>query len=136
MHPFTNSLIQVFSKSLKIWKFVEYVVPIYKLNIRNFQHTQETLTNITGVVPFGQELVQMLYTTQSFSSLPLHLSGGGDIPMYKKGYNDATNELTLEKKPRKWQRARNLLVRCHIFHLRKKTKKQRRGERLVIIFYT
>jgi hypothetical protein len=35
------------------------------------------------------------------------LSRGGDIPMYKKGYNnnalggDVTNELTLEKKPRR-----------------------------------
>jgi hypothetical protein len=78
-------------------------VPIYKLNKMNFQHTQETLTNITGLVPFGQELVQMLYTTQPLSSLPLHLSRGGDIPTYKKGYNndalggDAANGLTLEK---------------------------------------
>jgi len=59
------------------------------------------------VVPFGQELVQMLYTTQPLSSLPLHLSRGGDIPTYRKGYNndassgDAFNELTLEKKPRR-----------------------------------
>jgi hypothetical protein len=29
------------------------IVPIYKLNKMNFQHTQETLTNITGMVPFG-----------------------------------------------------------------------------------
>jgi hypothetical protein len=35
------------------------------------------------------------------------LSRGGDIPTYKKGYNndasggDVANELTLEKKPRK-----------------------------------
>jgi len=49
----------------------------------------------------------MLYNTQPFSSLPLHLSRGGDIPTYKKGYNndasggDVANELTLEKKPRK-----------------------------------
>jgi len=59
------------------------------------------------VVPFGQELVQMLYTTKPLSSLPLHLSGGGNIPMYMKGYsNDASggdeaNELTFEKKPRR-----------------------------------
>jgi hypothetical protein len=38
-------------------------MPIYKLNKMNFQHTQETLISITDVVPFGQELVQMLYTT-------------------------------------------------------------------------
>ncbi len=82
-------------------------MPIYKLNKRNFQHTQETLTSITGVVPFGHEFIQMLYTTQPLSSLPLHLSGLGDIPTYKKGYNndalggDAVNEFTLEKKPRR-----------------------------------
>ncbi len=73
----------------------------------NFQHTQEILTSITSVVPFNQELVQMLYTTQPISSLPLHLSRGGDIPTYRKGYNndescgDAANELRLEKKPRR-----------------------------------
>jgi hypothetical protein len=78
-------------------------MPIYKLNKKNFQHTQETLTNIS-VVFFGQEFVQMLYTTQPLSSLPLHLSGGGDIPTYRKEYSndasggDAANELTLEKK--------------------------------------
>jgi len=50
----------------------------------NFQHTQEILAIIIGVVSFGQEHVQMLYTSLSFSSLPLHLSGGGDIPTYRK----------------------------------------------------
>jgi hypothetical protein len=66
----------------------------------NFQYTQETLTIIIGVVFFGQKLVQMLYTTQPLSSLPLHLLGGGNIPTYKKEYNnDATSEFTLEKKP-------------------------------------
>jgi hypothetical protein len=59
-------------------------MPIYKLSKINFQHTQETLINITGVVPFGQKHVQMLYTSLPLSSLPLHLSGGGDIPIYKK----------------------------------------------------
>jgi len=55
----------------------------------------------------ARSLSKMLYTTQPFSSLPLHLSRGGDIPTYKKGYNndasggDAANELTLEKKPRR-----------------------------------
>jgi hypothetical protein len=82
-------------------------MPIYKLNKMNFQHTQKTLTNITGVVPFGQEPIQMLYTTLPLSSLPLHSSGGGNIPTYMKGYNndassgDATNELTLEIKPKR-----------------------------------
>jgi hypothetical protein len=56
---------------------------IYKLNKMNFQQTQETLASITSVVPFGQEHVQMLYTSM-LSSLPLHLSRGGDIPMYRK----------------------------------------------------
>ncbi len=49
----------------------------------NFQHTQETLTNITDVVSFGEEHVQMLYTTLPLSSLPLLLSRGGDIPTYR-----------------------------------------------------
>ncbi len=77
------------------------------MNKKKFQHTQEILTSITGVVLFGQELVQMLCTTQPLSSLPLHLSGGGDIPTYKKDYSndasggDVTSELTLEKKPRR-----------------------------------
>ncbi len=49
----------------------------------------------------------MLYTIQPLSSLPLHLSRGGDIPTYRKEYNndalggDVVSELTLEKKPRK-----------------------------------
>jgi hypothetical protein len=59
-------------------------VPIYKLNKMKTQHTQEIPTNITGVVLFGQEPVQMLYTSLPLSSLPLHLLGGGDIPTYKK----------------------------------------------------
>ncbi len=69
----------------------------------NFQHTQETLTSIIGVVPFSQQLVQMLYNTQPISSLPLHLSRGGDIPTYMKGYSndalggDVASELRLEK---------------------------------------
>jgi hypothetical protein len=37
-------------------------VPIYKL----YKHTEKIPTNIIGVVPFGQEPIQMLYT-----SLPL-----------------------------------------------------------------
>jgi hypothetical protein len=84
-------------------------MPIYKLNKMNFQHTQETLTSITGMVPFGQEFVQMLYTKQPFFSLPLHLLRGGDIPTYRKGYSndplggDAANELTVEKKPSRCQ---------------------------------
>jgi len=59
------------------------------------------------VVPFGHDLVQMLYTTQPISFLPLHLSRGGDIPTFRKGYSndassgDATNELRLEEKPRR-----------------------------------
>jgi hypothetical protein len=53
MHPFTKSLVQVFSKSLKNWKIVNYIVPIYKLNKINFQQTQETPGSITSVVPFG-----------------------------------------------------------------------------------
>ncbi len=77
------------------------------MNKKNFQHTQKILTSITSVVLFGQELVQMLYTIQPLSSLPLHLSRGGDIPTYRKEYNndalggDVVSELTLEKKPRK-----------------------------------
>jgi hypothetical protein len=59
-------------------------MPIYKLNKMNFQHTQKAPTNIIGVVPFGQEPIQMLYTSLPLSSLPSHLSRGGDIPMYKK----------------------------------------------------
>jgi hypothetical protein len=51
-------------------------MPIYKLNKMNFQHTQETTAIITSVVPFGQEPVQMLYTSLPLSSLPLHLLGG------------------------------------------------------------
>jgi hypothetical protein len=39
MHPFTKSLIQVFSKSLKIGKCVNCTVSIYKLNKMNFQQT-------------------------------------------------------------------------------------------------
>jgi hypothetical protein len=54
------------------------------MNKLNFQHTQETLANIIGVVPFGQEPIQMLYTSLPLSSLPLHLLGGGDLPTYKK----------------------------------------------------
>jgi len=50
-------------KIFEILKFVKCTMPIYKFNKMNFQHTQETLTNITVMVPFGQELVQMLYTT-------------------------------------------------------------------------
>jgi hypothetical protein len=69
---------------MKIWKIVNYTVPIYKLNKMNFQHAEKTPTNITSVVPFGQEPVQMLYTPLPLSSLPLHLSGGGDIPRYRK----------------------------------------------------
>ncbi len=111
----------------------------YKMN---FQHTQKTLINITSVVPFGQELVQMLYTTKPLSSLPLHLSGGGNIPMYMKGYSndasggDAANELTFEKKPRRWQRVGSFLTCRHLFHLRKKTKRQRQASQLIVIFYT
>jgi hypothetical protein len=45
---------------------------------------KKTPTNIIGVVPFDQEFIQMLYTSLPFSSLPLHLLGGGDIPTYKK----------------------------------------------------
>ncbi len=73
------------------------------MNKKNFQHTQKTVTSITSVVFLGQELVQMLYITQPLSSLPLHLSGGGDIPTYRKEYNndassgDGTSELILEK---------------------------------------
>jgi hypothetical protein len=59
-------------------------MPIYKLNNMNFQHTQEILATITRVVPFGQEPIQMLYTSLPLSSLHLHLSRSGDIPMYKK----------------------------------------------------
>jgi len=50
----------------------------------------------------------MMYTTLPLSSLPLHLSRGGDIPTYKKGYSndasggDAANELTFKKKPKRW----------------------------------
>jgi len=32
----------------------------------NFQHTQKTPANIIGVVPFGQEPIQMLYTSLPF----------------------------------------------------------------------
>jgi hypothetical protein len=91
----------------------------------NFQHTQETLTINTSVVPFGQEPVQMIYTTLPFSSLPLHLSRGGDIPTYRKGYSndalggDAASELTLGKK----QQVGSLPICHHLFHLKKKTKK-------------
>ncbi len=59
-------------------------MPIYKLYNMNFQHIEETPTNIIGVVPFGQEPIQMLYTSLPFSSLPLHLSGDANIPMYRK----------------------------------------------------
>ncbi len=55
-------------------------MPIYKL----YKHTQKIPTNITSVVPFGQEPIQMLYTSLPFSSLPLHLLGGANIPMYKE----------------------------------------------------
>jgi hypothetical protein len=58
MHA-TISLVQVFSKSLEKWKFVNCTVAIYKLNTKNFPHTQETPASFTGVVPFGQEPVQM-----------------------------------------------------------------------------
>jgi hypothetical protein len=47
-------------------------------------NTQKTPISINGVVPFGQEPIQMLYTSLPLSSLPLHLLGGVDIPMYKK----------------------------------------------------
>jgi hypothetical protein len=44
----------------------------------------------------------MLYTSLPLSSLPLHLSGGGDIPTYRRYSNDASSgdavsEFTLEK---------------------------------------
>jgi hypothetical protein len=42
-------------------------MPIYKLNKKNFQHTQEILTSIIGVVFFGKELVQnVVYHTTRF----------------------------------------------------------------------
>jgi len=59
---------------------VIYIVPIYKL----YKHTQKIPTNIIGVVPFGQEPIQMFYTSLSLSSSPLHLLRGVDIPTYRK----------------------------------------------------
>jgi hypothetical protein len=55
-------------------------MPIYKL----YKHTQKIPTNIISVVPFGQEPIQMLYTSLPLSSLPLHLLGGVDIPTYRE----------------------------------------------------
>jgi hypothetical protein len=59
---------------------VIYIVPIYKL----YKHTQKIPTSITGVVPFGQEPIQMFYTSLSLSFSPLHLLRGVDIPTYRK----------------------------------------------------
>jgi hypothetical protein len=56
------------------------IVPIYKL----YKHTHKIPTNITGVVPFGQEPIQMLYTSLPLSSLPLHLLRSANIPTYRK----------------------------------------------------
>jgi hypothetical protein len=56
------------------------LLPIYKL----YKHTQKIPTNITSVVLFGQEAIQMLYTSLPLSSLPLHLLGSADIPTYRK----------------------------------------------------
>ncbi len=49
---------------------------------------------------------------------------------------DATNELTLEKKPKKCQRAGSLPACPHLLHLRKKTKRRWWAKRLFIIFHT
>ncbi len=63
------------------WRLtVIYTMPIYKL----YKHTQKNPTNITGVVPFGQEPIQMLYTSLPFFSLPLYLLRSVDIPAYRK----------------------------------------------------
>jgi len=65
IYKITSSSIFKISKNLKN---CHCIMPIYKLNKMNFQHTQEILPSITSVVPFGQEPIQMLYTTLPLSS--------------------------------------------------------------------
>ncbi len=49
---------------------------------------------------------------------------------------DAASELTLEKKPKRWQLVESLPTCCHLLHLKEKTKRWWWIESLVVIFYT
>jgi len=114
------------------------IMPIYKLNKMSFQHTQETPANITSVVPFGQELVQMLYTSLPLSSLFCICQGVVTSPCTRRYNNDAssgdaTSELTLEKKPKRWQRAGSLSTHYHLLHLKKKQRDDDKPRRFAII---
>jgi len=140
MHPFTKPLVEVFSKSLKIWKFVNCIVPIYKLNKMNFQHTQETPTNIIGVVLLAMSLFKCYILHCPFLPYLCICQGVVTSPHTGRYSNDAsigdvTSELTLEKKPRRWQWVGSLLAHRHLLHLKKKTKRQWWASRLIIIFY-
>jgi hypothetical protein len=66
----------------------------------NYINTQKIPTSITGVVPFSQEPIQMLYTSLPLSSLPLHLLGSADIPTYRK-VHQAVMQLVRSQKIRR-----------------------------------
>ncbi len=79
------------------------------------------------------------YIPQCFPPYLCICQGVVTSPCIGKYCNDASggdvvNELTLEEKPRRWQRTRSLSTCRHFLHLKKKIKKRQRIERLVVVF--
>jgi hypothetical protein len=128
MHPFTKSLVQVFSKSLKFWNLPIVLCPFtdwikwisnthkkfYPPSLVWFLLSKSMSKCCIPHYPFPP----CLCTCQGVVTSPCTWRYSNDASS-----GDATSELTFEKKPRIWQRTGSLPTCHHLLHLRKKTKR-------------